>query len=180
MSALIAVFVLILQATAAAAHGNESHASISWTFDPWIMVPLVAVALLYALGSIRMSRRRRGMSHWMIRSGVLFWTGLAALAAALVSPLHELGEHLFSVFAGRWGAVNVTAVSFITATGFVHMKVDSQRYEESRARFGNVSPDDERRRLRAAAPSRPVACRDPPSRRGRSADPRARDDGQPD
>src|SRR5689334_2425549 len=29
---------------------------------------------------------------------------------------------------------------FITATDSVHIKVDSQRYEEYRLRFGNVSP----------------------------------------
>lgn len=97
MPPLIAICLLICQATAAAAHGNESHDSLSWTFDPWILAPLVTIAVLYALGAIRLSRRRHGFPHWMRRPAILFWTGLATLAVALVSPLHGLGEHLFSV-----------------------------------------------------------------------------------
>lgn len=97
MPALIAICLLILEAPAAAAHGNEGHDALRWTFDPWILAPLVTIAVFHALGSIRLSRRRHGFPRWMIRSAALFWAGLATLAVALVSPLHDLGEHLFSV-----------------------------------------------------------------------------------
>jgi putative membrane protein len=97
MPALIAICLLICQATAAVAHGTESHGSLSWTSDPWIFAPLVTIAVLYALGAIRLSRRRHGFPPWMRQSAILFWTGLATLVVALVSPLHGLGEHLFSV-----------------------------------------------------------------------------------
>lgn len=44
MPALIAICLLILQATDAVAHGGESHDSLAWTFDPWIVAPIVTMA----------------------------------------------------------------------------------------------------------------------------------------
>ena len=60
-----------------------------WEFDPGVVVPLSATALLYARGA----HRRRGVSA---RQMVYFWAGWLALTLALVSPLHALGEELFS------------------------------------------------------------------------------------
>lgn len=61
-------------------HGN---------FEPGTVIPLALAALLYARGA----RRSRGVSPQQM---ALFWSGWTTLALALVSPLHPLGEVLFS------------------------------------------------------------------------------------
>jgi cytochrome c oxidase assembly factor CtaG len=97
MRALILIIVVIAGfGRPAYAHDdapNDLHAA--WTFDPWITAPLIAIALLYAVGSRpRRSRgRRRRIQDWR---PVAFWSGWISLGAALVSPLHWLGEHLFT------------------------------------------------------------------------------------
>ena len=80
--------------TAAWAHEigePESGHDFGWSFEPWAVVPMVVVAWLYWQGSRRIGgRANRNVQH------LLFWIGLASIALALTSPLHELGEHLFS------------------------------------------------------------------------------------
>lgn len=96
MSALIFTLILLLAAVPAMAHGNEAHLSTpSWTFDPWIVLPIASLSLLYAVGSIKLSRRARhsGQVRWKT---LYFCGGILSLAGALVSPLHWLGEHLFT------------------------------------------------------------------------------------
>jgi cytochrome c oxidase assembly factor CtaG len=67
---------------------------VSWQLDPLLVVPLLALGCAYAVGSWRLShRRRRGVPG---RTS-LFVAGYAALVVALVSPIHALGETLFSV-----------------------------------------------------------------------------------
>jgi cytochrome c oxidase assembly factor CtaG len=96
MSALIAVLLFVLSTAPALAHGGESHERMGWTFDPWILAPLLVLALLYLSGTARL-RLRRGKHVRATRAGWFFWSGLAVLVLALVSPIHELGEHLFTV-----------------------------------------------------------------------------------
>ena len=62
---------------------------IRWEFDPGVIVALACFALLYAQGS----RRQRISSP---REKICFWCGWVALVLALVSPLHPLGQVLFS------------------------------------------------------------------------------------
>ncbi len=67
-----------------------------WELDPWIVTPLVLSAILYATGTLSIWRRAgvgRGVPIWHAAS---FAGGWLTLVAALVSPLHELSEHLFS------------------------------------------------------------------------------------
>jgi cytochrome c oxidase assembly factor CtaG len=61
----------------------------AWEFDPGVVIPLVLSAALFARGA----RRSRGVTRERI---ACFWAGWALLAVALVSPLHPLGEALFS------------------------------------------------------------------------------------
>ncbi len=65
----------------------------SWTFDPLQVVPIVLVALLYARRVRSLRRRSVPVPAWRI--GV-FATGIVAVLAALVSPVHQLGEELFT------------------------------------------------------------------------------------
>lgn len=82
------------------ASASESAASgpLEWTFDPWITGPIFTLALLYAVGEMKLLRRsaRRAVGPvW--RSSVFFWAGVIVLVAALLSPVHELAEQLFTV-----------------------------------------------------------------------------------
>jgi putative membrane protein len=61
----------------------------AWSFEPGILIPLVLTGILYACGA----RFSRGVS---IRELVCFWSGWFILAISLLSPIHPLGEVLFS------------------------------------------------------------------------------------
>jgi putative membrane protein len=67
----------------------------SWSWPPFIIIPLLLTAALYAAGVIRMWRRNShaGLS-W--KPVACFASGWLSLVAALDSPIHELGEQLFS------------------------------------------------------------------------------------
>ena len=68
----------------------------AWTLDPWMIVPVVAAALLYGIGLRTLwqrSARGRGIRR---AEAAAFVAGWVALAVALLSPLHAVGEVLFS------------------------------------------------------------------------------------
>jgi putative membrane protein len=79
------------------AHGTESHGTAAaWTYDPWVVTPLLIAGVLYALGSLTLSRRTavgRKVQGWHAAAYIGGWL---SLTLALVSPLHWLGEHLFT------------------------------------------------------------------------------------
>ena len=60
-----------------------------WSFDPGIVIPLLITGILY-------SRGQRVRGSCTPRQRVLFWSGWISLTLALISPLHEIGEALFS------------------------------------------------------------------------------------
>lgn len=68
----------------------------AWSADWGVVVPLGLTAFLYARGSARLGRRGRTTLGAHHRAAVAFWSGWAVLVLALVSPLHRLGEVLFS------------------------------------------------------------------------------------
>jgi putative membrane protein len=67
----------------------------AWSFEPGIVLPVAAAALLYGRGLRALWRGKpgRGVRRW--EAGA-FLAGWLSLALALVSPLHPLGEVLFS------------------------------------------------------------------------------------
>jgi putative membrane protein len=85
LSALVPALVL--------AHAGEPlkpHDLITaWEFDPGVVAPLVVSAALYLTGS----RQQFGLTHIQ---KVCFWAGWWSLVIALISPVHPLGEALFS------------------------------------------------------------------------------------
>lgn len=87
---------LALVAGAALAHGGHAHADApGWTFDGWVVGPLVASLLWYGAGYLRL--RARSAATAVHRRGALcFVAGWLVLAAALVTPLHEAGERSFA------------------------------------------------------------------------------------
>ena len=67
----------------------------AWVLEPGILIPLLLSAALYVLGvrALWRSEAGRGIRRW---EAALFAAGWVTLAIALVSPLHALGEVLFS------------------------------------------------------------------------------------
>jgi putative membrane protein len=92
------VLALVLP-TAAFGHEGEVHtgALTQWEFDPLIVVVLLASASIYALG-LRNVWTSAGIGHGIKKLEALYYTlGWLSLAVALVSPVHVLGELLFSM-----------------------------------------------------------------------------------
>ncbi|MFL5560328.1 MAG: cytochrome c oxidase assembly protein [Gemmatimonadaceae bacterium] len=97
--ALVVLLLAALPATAWA-HAGESLQPYdlwqAWTWSPAITVPLALTLALYVVGTSALWRRAgrgRGVRGW---EAAAFGAGWLALVIALVSPLHALGEALFS------------------------------------------------------------------------------------
>src|SRR3954470_3583610 len=96
MRTIAALVLLLLGLVKAHAHGETLHEHAEWTFDPWVLTPLLLSVLLYTAGVLVLWRRvgwGRGIRPWQAAAYAAGWL---MLAAALVSPLHWLGEHLFT------------------------------------------------------------------------------------
>ena len=75
-------------------HAAAVPVEVSWSFGPVVLLALVAYAVAYTL---RWRRSRNPIAPARARAAgwgrlVLWWAGIVALAAALVSPLDSLGE----------------------------------------------------------------------------------------
>lgn len=86
--------LVLVAPSLAKAHGAADHPDpAGWSFDhPSLTVPLALTLMLFVVGSLRLWLKAgvgRGVPLW---SAALFAIGWLTLAAALVSPLHELGE----------------------------------------------------------------------------------------
>jgi len=88
-----AVLVASFEAAAHGAHGDT--AALGWTFDGWVVGPLLVSLAWYACGYLRL-RRRSTVATAHHASAGWFLAGWAVLAAALVTPLHEAGERSFA------------------------------------------------------------------------------------
>src|ERR1700761_8015192 len=67
----------------------------SWSWPPFIIIPLLLTVTMYGVGVFNMWRRK---SHAGLKAGpvMCFAAGWFSLLLALDSPIHELGEQLFS------------------------------------------------------------------------------------
>jgi putative membrane protein len=85
--------LLIIACGSAFAHTGEPLEPhdlwTAWRFDPGVVIPLLILGVLYARGATP----TRGVKPWQ---AMCFWGGLLTLVIALISPLHPLGEVLFS------------------------------------------------------------------------------------
>ncbi len=63
----------------------------SWSWEPGIVLPCLFFLVLYVTGTVR-----RGRGRALLSQHCCFAAGWLTLALSLVSPLHELGEQLFS------------------------------------------------------------------------------------
>jgi putative membrane protein len=95
----VRLFALLaaVAASSARAHGlSEVDASSLWSYDPWLLTPLYAVGIGFYIGTQRLWRRA-GAGHGVnFRQVAAFWVGWLVVALAVTSPLHWLGERLFT------------------------------------------------------------------------------------
>jgi len=82
---------------AAWAHTLGTGASVGWTWDTWITVPLALSGLVATIGWARLLARSGQGASGLRRRGLCFLAGWLVLAGALVSPLHEAGERSFAM-----------------------------------------------------------------------------------
>lgn len=73
-------------------HAPTSRLWVSWTWEPGIVIPLLVSAALYARGAIRLA----GKQTLPACDTIAFALGWSTVAIALLSPVHELSEELFS------------------------------------------------------------------------------------
>lgn len=84
--------LLVLPVLALAHAGEPPHPDdlwVAWEFDPGVVFPLLLSGALYAMGQ----RKHVGLTRLQ---RISFWAGWISLVIALLSPLHPLGEVLFS------------------------------------------------------------------------------------
>jgi putative membrane protein len=99
MRTLLATASLLLAVTPAYAHGVDSgngFADELWSTDPWLLIPLYAVTILFLIGTWRLWRRAGSGRGIRYRQAACFWTGWSVVAIALVSPLHWLSEQMLT------------------------------------------------------------------------------------
>lgn len=85
----------VMVSSSAQAHDLSSITGV-WTYDPWVVTSLYGLALLYLLGTARLASRAASGNDIRHRQRAAFWIGWTALAIALISPLHWMGERLFT------------------------------------------------------------------------------------
>src|SRR6185312_13734074 len=70
--------------------------TLEWEYDPAVAIPLAVTFILYAVGLSKLWRRAGAGRGVTIAQSLLFASGWLSLVLALVSPLHEYAEHLFT------------------------------------------------------------------------------------
>ncbi|MFL6828441.1 MAG: cytochrome c oxidase assembly protein, partial [Bradyrhizobium sp.] len=97
MRTIVLAFVIVFaSASGASAHVEPHGDQAVWTFDPWIIIPLLTLGVLYAIGGVFLWLRTTTTRHFRRWHALAFVGGWLTLVGALVSPLHWLGERLFS------------------------------------------------------------------------------------
>jgi putative membrane protein len=64
--------------------------------EPWMLAPMLLAAGLYVAGYLRLRRRSEHGRGELAAHARLFAAGMAVLAGATLSPLHQLGGHSFA------------------------------------------------------------------------------------
>ncbi|TGS65870.1 cytochrome c oxidase assembly protein [Mesorhizobium sp. M3A.F.Ca.ET.201.01.1.1] len=88
---------------------------VGWTIALPITFPLAAIALLYAMGAVRLWRRSAQGRPLRIRQALLFAAGWAVLTGALVSPIHALGERIFTAHMAEHELLMAVAAPLLVA-----------------------------------------------------------------
>jgi putative membrane protein len=71
--------------------------ALGWQFEPLVLLPLLLIGGSYFVGRRRLQLLRRRAESYDGGKACLFGLGWAALALALLSPIHSFSEELFFV-----------------------------------------------------------------------------------
>ncbi|HEX8926133.1 MAG TPA: cytochrome c oxidase assembly protein, partial [Terriglobales bacterium] len=109
---------VVLCATAAWAHPEEEAVTPqnlwrAWTWEPVVLALMIVTAMLYFRGVARLWRRaepERTFARWQVLS---FVAAFIVLVIALISPVHALGEELFSVHMAQHELLMIIAAPLV-------------------------------------------------------------------
>jgi cytochrome c oxidase assembly factor CtaG len=108
-----------------------------WSFDPFGAIPLALSGVLYTAGVARLWARAgigESVKPWQASC---FAAGWLSLLAALVTPLHELGEHLFTAHMIEHEVLMAVAAPLLAVSrpigAFLHALPKTWRHGLSRA-----------------------------------------------
>jgi cytochrome c oxidase assembly factor CtaG len=114
MKASLAICFLLYAGPAAAHLAPGAFArGATWTYDPWFTIPLYAMGIAFFVGTRRIWRAAGSGRGLRVPQLVAFWSGWSVLALALVSPLHWLGERLFTAHMVEHGLLMVVAAPLV-------------------------------------------------------------------
>ena len=158
MRLVLCLLPLLLVAAPVHAHVPESDGASSgtWSAGPLVLIPLVALALLYTLGVLRLWRRAgvgRGVPVWRALAGA---AGLATLAGALLSPLDAGAEASFALHMTQHMLLIVVAAPLL-ALGNVGVAVLAALPADLRVPLGRSFARRPLRRLRGGLFAVPAA-----------------------
>ena len=94
------LIALLLALTITPAAGHDVSGALNswsaWSYDPWLLTPLYLIGICFYVGTQRVWHAA-GFGHGVqVAQVAAFWTAWLVLALAITSPLHWLGERLFS------------------------------------------------------------------------------------
>lgn len=104
----IAGAAIFLFAPPAFAHAGAEIRPL-WDFDPCFVLPLCVTAALFLLGTIKLWRSAGVGRGARIGHHCAFWAGWSTLFLSIVSPLHWLGERLFTAHMIEHGILMLVA-----------------------------------------------------------------------
>jgi cytochrome c oxidase assembly factor CtaG len=90
---------------------HHHELTLGWTLDPLLVVPLALALLIYAVGSVRLSRRASSRPR-----PIMFLAGWTVLTLSLVSPLHEAGERSFTMHMVEHELIMLVATLLLAAS----------------------------------------------------------------
>jgi len=89
--------LLLVAATPAWAHGTGSPAAPPhWSFELWVVLPLLIAAALFGFGWLRLRARSSHGVSMLTRRALFFASGWLILSGAVISPLHDAGGRSFA------------------------------------------------------------------------------------
>ena len=114
MSRVWKTALILLLPNLALAHPGERlrphDLLFAWEFDPAVVILLGVSAFFYVNGTFHQDSKSRLQSR---AQRIYFWSGWIVLALALISPLHRLGEALFSAHMVQHEALMLVAAPLL-------------------------------------------------------------------
>jgi cytochrome c oxidase assembly factor CtaG len=89
---------IVIVAAPASAHDVSGvlNSTSAWSYDYWLLTPLYLTGIGFYVGTLRIWNAAGFGRGVQVRQVAAFWAGWLVLGLAIASPLHWLGERLFS------------------------------------------------------------------------------------